>query len=119
MPRKKRFFRQKRVYGKRKTPAINSPVRSFVVAIPLHHYKDSEIQTVNSLRERTIATNSFPLDGLIFLERMMSLSCAMLIKEEMVAALSNFREDTESEEICTQSDEMDWVTMCDRGGFIM
>ena len=37
----------------------------------------------------------------------MSLSCAMLIKEEMVAALSNFREDTESEEICTQSDEMD------------
>ena len=54
------FFRQKRVYGKRKTPAINSPVRSFVVAIPLHHYKDSEIQTVNSLRERTIATNSIP-----------------------------------------------------------
>ena len=46
----------------------------------------------------------------------MSLSCAMLIKEEMVAALSNFREDTESEEICTQSNEMDWVTMCDRGG---
>ena len=46
----------------------------------------------------------------------MSLSCAMLIKEEMVAALSNFREDTESEEICTQSNEMDSVTMCDRGG---
>ena len=40
----------------------------------------------------------------------------MLIKEEMVAALSNFREDTESEEICTQSDEIDWVTMCDQGG---
>ena len=38
------------------------------------------------------------------------------LKEEMVAALSNFREDTESEEVCTQSDEMDWVTMCDRGG---
>ena len=34
----------------------------------------------------------------------------------MVAALSNFREDTESEVTCTQSDEMDWVTMCDRGG---
>ena len=38
------------------------------------------------------------------------------LKEERVAVLSNFREDTESEEICTQSDEMDWVTMCDRGG---
>ena len=56
--KKKTFFCQKQVYGK--TPAINSPVRSFVVAILLHHYKDPKIQTVNSLRERTIATNSIP-----------------------------------------------------------
>ena len=44
---------------------------------------------------------------------------AYLFKEEMVAALSNFHEDTESEETCTPSDEMDWVTVCDKGDFIM
>ena len=48
------FFRQKRVYGKRKTPAIKSPVRSFVVAIPLHHYKDSEIQTAGFSLEKIL-----------------------------------------------------------------
>ena len=60
MPTKIQFYRLKRVYGKRKPPAINSPARSIVVTIPLRHYKDSKVQTVNHLRERTLATHLIP-----------------------------------------------------------